>query len=343
MAAVGEARGQPSHEVGNPLAAISGSRCSCSRFDRRRKAGTPAARHHRQGASASTGRSRGFLRFARRAGAPRPDSSICRPAAENTALLRNSRGGRRVGTSSPSSSTPVRPSSPATRIRSARSSGIWPATPYAQCQGGKLHIQGTLKWRFLRHRFATPAMVMSEEQRAKLFHPFQSFFRHRYRHGRRLPHRPGARRLDQRREPGGAGTRIVVSLPHPRSRGAWQRRAWKVPSGSILIVDDETSLLAEFRSRIAFASARGLSVTTARSRPGVAREQLAERTPDLVLCDVMMPDGNGLERPARDPGRRVADFGQMHDDRRRPRRLKGAYGATSWARTTVFPSRSTSR
>ena len=62
-------------------------------------------------------------------------------------------------------------------------------------------------------------------------------------------------------------------------------------SGSILIVDDETSLL-EFLSVL--CSGEGLSVTTARS-VREAREQLAERTPDLVLCDMMMPDGNGLE------------------------------------------------
>ena len=62
-------------------------------------------------------------------------------------------------------------------------------------------------------------------------------------------------------------------------------------SGNILIVDDETSLL-EFLSVL--CSGEGLSVTTARS-VREARERLAERTPDLVLCDMLMPDGNGLE------------------------------------------------
>jgi len=64
-----------------------------------------------------------------------------------------------------------------------------------------------------------------------------------------------------------------------------------VLSGNILIVDDETSLL-EFLSVL--CSGEGLSVTTARS-VREARERLAERTPDLVLCDMLMPDGNGLE------------------------------------------------
>lgn len=62
-------------------------------------------------------------------------------------------------------------------------------------------------------------------------------------------------------------------------------------SGSILVIDDETSLL-EFLSVL--CTGEGLSVSTARS-VREAREQLAERTPDLVLCDMMMPDGNGLE------------------------------------------------
>ena len=62
-------------------------------------------------------------------------------------------------------------------------------------------------------------------------------------------------------------------------------------SGSILIVDDEASLL-DFLSVL--CAGEGLSVTTARS-VREAREQLAERSTDLVLCDMMMPDGNGLE------------------------------------------------
>ena len=62
-------------------------------------------------------------------------------------------------------------------------------------------------------------------------------------------------------------------------------------NGSILIVDDEASLL-EFLSVL--CAGEGLEVTTARSVKE-ARATLAERTPDLVLCDMMMPDGNGLD------------------------------------------------
>ena len=62
-------------------------------------------------------------------------------------------------------------------------------------------------------------------------------------------------------------------------------------NGSILIVDDEASLL-DFLSVL--CSSEGLDVTTAKSVKE-ARASLSERTPDLVLCDMMMPDGNGLE------------------------------------------------
>ncbi len=62
-------------------------------------------------------------------------------------------------------------------------------------------------------------------------------------------------------------------------------------SGSILIVDDEASLV-DFLSVL--CAGEGLEVETAAS-VREARSRLSERTPDLVLCDMMMPDGNGLD------------------------------------------------
>jgi two-component system, NtrC family, response regulator PilR len=59
----------------------------------------------------------------------------------------------------------------------------------------------------------------------------------------------------------------------------------------LLVVDDEESL-AEFL-RLLFEK-EGYDVQTAGSVEG-ARRQLSERTFDLVLCDILMPDGNGLE------------------------------------------------
>jgi len=61
--------------------------------------------------------------------------------------------------------------------------------------------------------------------------------------------------------------------------------------GRVLIVDDEHSLV-DFLSVL--CAGEGLAVSAAYS-VGEARERLAESTPDLVLCDMMMPDGNGLD------------------------------------------------
>ncbi len=59
----------------------------------------------------------------------------------------------------------------------------------------------------------------------------------------------------------------------------------------LLVVDDEESL-AEFL-RLLFEK-EGYDVQTANSVEQ-ARHQLGERNFDLVLCDILMPDGNGLE------------------------------------------------
>ena len=59
----------------------------------------------------------------------------------------------------------------------------------------------------------------------------------------------------------------------------------------VLIVDDERSLV-EFLTVL--CAGEGYDVATAMSF-AEARERLAERTPDLVLCDIIMPDGNGLD------------------------------------------------
>ncbi|MEM7349552.1 MAG: sigma-54 dependent transcriptional regulator [Acidobacteriota bacterium] len=59
----------------------------------------------------------------------------------------------------------------------------------------------------------------------------------------------------------------------------------------LLVVDDEESL-ADFL-RLLFEK-EGYDVRTANSVEE-ARGQLGERTFDLVLCDILMPDGNGLE------------------------------------------------
>ncbi len=62
-------------------------------------------------------------------------------------------------------------------------------------------------------------------------------------------------------------------------------------SAAILVVDDEPGLLDFLRLLL---EGEGYQVDTRQSL-AEARRYLAEREPDLVLCDVLMPDGNGLE------------------------------------------------
>jgi two-component system response regulator PilR (NtrC family) len=64
-----------------------------------------------------------------------------------------------------------------------------------------------------------------------------------------------------------------------------------VTPARILIVDDEQSLV-DFL--VVLCTGEGYDVASANS-VREARERLAERTPDLVLCDMLMPDGNGLD------------------------------------------------
>jgi two-component system response regulator PilR (NtrC family) len=59
----------------------------------------------------------------------------------------------------------------------------------------------------------------------------------------------------------------------------------------VLIVDDERSLV-EFLTVL--CAAEGYESASALSF-AEARERVAERAPDVVLCDIMMPDGNGLD------------------------------------------------
>jgi two-component system response regulator PilR (NtrC family) len=64
-----------------------------------------------------------------------------------------------------------------------------------------------------------------------------------------------------------------------------------MPTPRVLIIDDESSLV-DFLTVLCVAE--GYDVTQALS-VSEARERLSESTPDLVLCDMMMPDGNGLD------------------------------------------------
>ncbi|HWN41184.1 MAG TPA: response regulator, partial [Thermoanaerobaculia bacterium] len=59
----------------------------------------------------------------------------------------------------------------------------------------------------------------------------------------------------------------------------------------LLVVDDESSIV-DFLSLL--FEEEGYAVRTARSA-AEARQALASGSFDLILCDVMMPDGSGLD------------------------------------------------
>jgi two-component system response regulator PilR (NtrC family) len=62
-------------------------------------------------------------------------------------------------------------------------------------------------------------------------------------------------------------------------------------SGHILVVDDEASLRELLRIVL---EGEGYQVTLAASYKEATRE-LTQRTFDLVICDIVLPDGNGLD------------------------------------------------
>ena len=105
-----------------------------------------------------------------------------------------------------------------------------------------------------------------------------------------LPRR--ARRSRRRRWRGSRGPWVI----------AWQPR--------LLVVDDEASCWSSW------ASSSRARATASRPRASVAeaRRMLGERGYDLVLCDILMPDGSGLDL-LREVQARRRGHGGDHDDR----------------------------
>lgn len=65
----------------------------------------------------------------------------------------------------------------------------------------------------------------------------------------------------------------------------------ELETGDLVVVDDEAAIVARLCS---FLTARGYRVRTAGSMAD-AREQLARRRPDLLLCDLFLRDGDACE------------------------------------------------
>ena len=217
MVAVGELAAGLAHEIGNPLAAISGSvQMLAGRVD-----GDPAQRKlieillkesHRLDRTI-----KGFLRFAR----PRERSSIsfdiARLLAENLELLRNSEEVAdhhllEIELDPPSAQLFADPDQVSQIFWNLARNAL-----RAMPDGGTLrivgHFAGDGDW--YRLQVIDTGRGMSEEQRTNLFHPFQSFFDGGTGIGMAIVYRivqdhGGRLRVDSRP---GAGTTINVELP----------------------------------------------------------------------------------------------------------------------------------
>ena len=220
MVAVGELAAGLAHEIGNPLAAISGSvQMLAGRID-----GDPAQRKlieillkesHRLDRTI-----KGFLRFAR----PRERSSvsfdIARLLSENFELLRNSEevsGNHRLelDLDSPSARLFADPDQVSQIFWNLARNSL-----RAMPDGGTLRVVGQFSdgqssGNWYRLQVIDTGRGMTEEQRTNLFHPFQSFFDGGTGIGMAIVYRivqdhGGRLRVDSRP---GAGTTITVELP----------------------------------------------------------------------------------------------------------------------------------
>lgn len=215
MVAVGELAAGLAHEIGNPLAAISGSvQMLSGSVD-----GDPAQRKlieillkesHRLDRTI-----KGFLRFAR----PRDRSSvsfdIARLLAENFELLKNSeevseRHRLEMDLDPPSARLFADPDQVSQIFWNLARNAL-----RAMPDGGQLRVVGQLQGDWYRLQVIDTGRGMSEEQRTNLFHPFQSFFDGGTGIGMAIVYRivqehGGRLRVDSRP---GAGTIITAELP----------------------------------------------------------------------------------------------------------------------------------
>ncbi|HEX7183143.1 MAG TPA: ATP-binding protein [Thermoanaerobaculia bacterium] len=222
MAAVGELAAGLAHEIGNPLAAISGSVQMLAG-----SAGEDPAQRRLIDILVKESQRldrtiKGFLRFARPRDRVNAPFDIARLLAENCELLRNSeevsdRHRLQVDLDPPSVHL-IGDADQVSQIFWNLARNALRAMP----DGGALRVVGRIADDCYRFQVVDTGRGMSEEQRANLFHPFRSFFDGGTGIGMAIVYRivqdhGGRLHVDSR--PGG-GTTITVELPRDEAAAA---------------------------------------------------------------------------------------------------------------------------